>query len=86
MRYQLARLSFGNATSGAPIISGSRKLPSVVGMSGTRKNQTMMIPCSVNTRLYASSVRKVAVGEKSSSRISVAATPPMKKKAVTITT
>ena len=51
VRYQLARLSFGKATSGAPIISGSRKLPSVVGMSGTRKNQTMMIPCNVNTRL-----------------------------------
>ena len=43
VRYQLARLSFGKATSGAPIISGSRKLPSVVGMSGTRKNQTMTI-------------------------------------------
>ncbi len=45
------RLSFGKATSGAPIISGSRKLPKVAGISGTRKNHTMMIPCSVKARL-----------------------------------
>ena len=31
--YQLARLSFGNARSFAPIISGTRKLPSTEGMA-----------------------------------------------------
>ena len=42
--YQLSRLSFGNATSRAPIIKGIRKLPSVAGIEGTRKKNTMMMP------------------------------------------
>ena len=49
--YQLSRFNRGNATSLAPIISGSRKLPSVFGIDGTRKNHTMITPCSVNIRL-----------------------------------
>ena len=49
--YQDIRLRRGKATSCAPIIIGIRKLPSVVGIDGTRKNQTMTMPCSVNSRL-----------------------------------
>ena len=49
--YQLSRFSRGKATSRAPIISGSRKLPSVVGIDGTRKNHTMMTPWKVKARL-----------------------------------
>jgi len=45
---QLARLSRGKARSRAPIISGTRKLPSVVGIEGIRKKNTMMMPCMVN--------------------------------------
>ncbi len=41
--YQLARFSFGNARSLAPIMSGTRKLPSTVGIVGIRKKNTMMI-------------------------------------------
>ena len=47
-KYQLARLSRGNARSRAPIISGTMKLPSVFGIDGIRKNHTMMMPCMVN--------------------------------------
>ena len=36
-RYQLARFSRGKATSRAPIIRGSRKLPSVAGIDGNQK-------------------------------------------------
>ena len=50
-RYQLSRLSLGKARSRAPIISGTRKLPSMPGPTGTRKNHTMMMPCMVNSRL-----------------------------------
>ena len=60
-RYHDIRLSRGKATSVAPIIIGSRKLPNVVGIDGTRKNQTMTMPCSVNSRLYCSSVSEHAV-------------------------
>ena len=49
--YQLIRLSLGKATSRAPIISGIRKLPSVAGMDGTRKKNTMMIPWVENILL-----------------------------------
>ena len=51
MRYQLNRLSRGKATSRAPIINGSRKLPSVFGIDGTRKNQTITMPWKENSRL-----------------------------------
>ena len=49
--YQLARFSFGNARSFAPIISGMRKLPSTAGIDGIRKKNTIMTPCTVNSRL-----------------------------------
>ena len=51
VRYQLNRLSRGNATSGAPIINGKRKLPNVLGIDGTRKNHTMMMPWNENSLL-----------------------------------
>ena len=41
----------GNARSLAPSISGSRKLPSVAGIAGIRKKNTMMTPCIVNKLL-----------------------------------
>ena len=49
--YQLSRLSLGKARSLAPIISGTRKLPSTAGIAGIRKKNTMMTPCMVNSRL-----------------------------------
>ena len=52
--YQLSRLSFGNARSRAPIMSGIRKLPSTAGIDGIRKKKIMTTPCSVNSWLYAS--------------------------------
>ena len=61
-RYQDKRLRRGNATSCAPIIIGTRKLPRVAGMDGTKKNQTIMMPCSVNSRLYGSAVMNQPVG------------------------
>ena len=50
-RYQLARFSFGNATSRAPIIIGRRKFPSTVGIDGMRKNQTITTPWMVKSLL-----------------------------------
>ena len=41
----------GNARSLAPSMSGIRKFPSVAGIDGIRKKNTMMTPCMVNTRL-----------------------------------
>ena len=67
-RYQDSRLRRGNATSGAPIIIGSMKLPMVDGIDGTKKNHTMMMPCIVKRRLYSSEVRNSPVGLTSSSR------------------
>ena len=75
-------MSLGKATSLAPIISGSRKLPSVVGIDGTRKNHTITVPCSVKRRLYSSAVTKSPLGVNSSMRIATAAAPPRKKKKV----
>ncbi len=49
--YQLIRFSFGKATSRAPIIRGIRKFPSVAGIEGTRKKNTMMMPCMENSLL-----------------------------------
>jgi hypothetical protein len=81
-RYQLARLSLGNARSRAPIISGMTKFPIVVGTAGIRKNQTITTPWMVNRRLYVSGRTRSRAGVISSSRMSVAAAPPMKKKNV----
>ena len=54
----------------------------VAGIDGTRKNHTMMMPCSVNRRLYSSEVRNSPVGLISSSRTRPMAMPPMKKNTV----
>ena len=35
----------------APIMIGTRKLPSTAGIDGTRKKNTMMMPCIVNSLL-----------------------------------
>ena len=39
----------------------------VAGMDGTKKNHTIMMPCSVNSRLYSSEVMNQPVGLISSS-------------------
>ena len=49
--YQLSKLMRGNARSLAPIIIGTRKLPSVAGIDGIKKKKIMMIPCWVKTLL-----------------------------------
>ncbi len=49
--YHEARLTRGMARSFAPSASGRRKLPSVAGIDGTRKNQIMMIPWIEKKRL-----------------------------------
>ena len=79
--YQLARLIRGKARSWAPIIIGIKKLPSVVGIDGIKKNHTMTTPCMVNMRLYIEGCSKPA-GVARCSRIKVAANPPTKKKNV----
>ena len=71
----------GKARSWAPIIIGIKKLPSVVGIDGIRKNHTMTTPCMVNMRLYIEGCSKPA-GVARCSRIRVAAKPPTKKKNV----
>src|ERR1043166_7104507 len=70
-RYQLKRLRRGKARSRAPIIKGTMKLPSVLGIDGIRKNHTMMMPCMVNRRLYMSELTRSASGVASSIRIIV---------------
>ena len=50
-RYQLMRLIFGKATSFAPIMRGIRKLPRTAGATGTKKKNTMMMPCMENSLL-----------------------------------
>ena len=54
----------------------------VAGMDGTKKNHTIMMPCSVNSRLYWSEVMNQPVGLISSSLTRPMAMPPMKKKTV----
>ena len=70
--------------SRAPIISGTRKFPSVVGIDGMRNSQTITTPWMVNRRLYMSRRTRSASGVSSSRRISVAAAPPTKKNAVIV--
>ena len=60
--YQLARFSFGNARSFAPIIIGMKKFPITAGIDGIRKKNSITTPWAVNARLYASSVRIAPVG------------------------
>src|ERR1700743_3333542 len=84
VRYQLNRLSRGKATSGAPIISGNRKLPSVFGIDGTRENHTRTRQKNKNSLLWVSEVTSQPFGVNNSSRTSVIAMPPMKKKIVIV--
>ena len=49
--YQLSRLMRGKARSLAPIIIGTRKLPSTAGIEGIRKKKTMTTPCIVKSLL-----------------------------------
>jgi hypothetical protein len=48
------RLSRGNAMSGAPTISGIRKLPIAPSKRGIATKNTMIVPCIVTNALYAS--------------------------------
>ena len=81
-RYQLKRFKRGNARSRAPSIKGIRKLPSVTGTAGTRKNHTITTPCMVKSRLYASADPSSPSGTIRFRRTSAAAMPPMKKNTV----
>ena len=67
--------------SRAPIINGTRKLPSVVGIDGIRNSQTIDHAVDREQAVVNVSLRRTRslAGVSSSSRISVAATPPMKK-------
>ena len=49
--YQLSRLMRGKARSFAPIMIGTRKLPSTAGIDGIRKKNTITTPCMVNILL-----------------------------------
>jgi len=49
--YQLARFNRGNATSRAPSMSGSRKLPRIAGTPGMMNRKIMIAPCRVNSLL-----------------------------------
>jgi hypothetical protein len=49
--YQLNRFNLGNAKSRAPIIKGTRKLPSTAGIEGIRKKKIITNPCRVNSLL-----------------------------------
>ena len=61
---------------------GIRKFPSTAGMDGIRKKNTMTWPCMVKALLYMSAVSRSPAGVSSSSRISKAKNPPIKKNAV----
>ena len=80
--YQLSRLMRGNARSFAPIIIGTRKFPSVAGIDGIRKKNTIVTPCIVKNLLYVSASTRSPRGVSNSSRISIANTPPRKKNSV----
>ena len=81
--YHDSRLSQGKARSRAPIMSGTRKFPITAGIDGIRKKKIITTPCIVNSRLYASGECSTSpCGVISSSRITVAAAPPTKKKNV----
>jgi len=62
-------------------MGGIRKLPRVAGIEGTRKKNTMMIPCMVNSLLYVS-CPKTPWGTSKLMRIPTAKRPPRKKNAV----
>ncbi len=69
----------GNATSRAPIWSGTMKLKNATAMGIPTRN-TMVVPCMVNSWLYVSAVTKWFSGRDSCMRISRASMPPTRKK------
>jgi hypothetical protein len=77
--YQLAMLSLGNARSLVPIIIGMKKFPNTAGTAGIRKKNSIITPCAVNARLYASSVTMAPFGWTKLSRTMPAANPPATK-------
>ncbi len=78
-------LSRGNATSGAPICSGSRALAKPA-KSGVAKSSSMIEPCIVNIALNCSRFSTTCrPGAKSSRRMMSASSPPKAKKAIAVT-
>ena len=75
-RWKLNRLSRGNATSLAPSMIGSTKLPRDPGMLGMMTRNTMTAPCRVNMMLYVSGSMIVWPGAISSVRMIRAKMPP----------
>ena len=55
---------------------GIRKLPSVAGIDGTRKKNTIVTPCMVKSLLYRSAERKSPLGVNSSTRTPAAKIAP----------
>ena len=76
--WKLARFRRGSATSLAPNIKGSTKLPNAAGMPGMMNRKIMMAPCKVKLRLYSSAVMMVSPGVSSSVRTSMAKIPPIR--------
>ena len=74
----------GNAMSRAPIMSGTRKLPNPARIGTTTRN-TIVVPCIVMTSLYESPVRTSPFACASCVRISMAITPPARKKRPDVT-
>jgi hypothetical protein len=72
-------LSRGNDTSGAPIWSGTTKLANA-NTIGVAKNNSMIVPCMVNSWLYCSGERNCMPGRASSARMSRAMNPPTRKR------
>ena len=65
--------------SGAPIMSGTRKLPSPAS-TGTITKNTIPVPCIVTTSLYASPVTTCPSGVASCVRIKSARKPATARK------
>src|SRR5438067_5937644 len=71
--------SRGNATSRAPIISGTRKFPKPARI-GTITRKIIVVPCIVRTSLYVFFVSTLSFGVASCARINTASRPPTTKK------
>jgi hypothetical protein len=70
----------GNATSRAPIRSGTMKLKNIA-LSGMIARKIMVVPCIVKSALKACALTSVLFGTASCSRIRSASIPPSRKKA-----
>ena len=71
----------GNATSRAPICSGTRKLKNAAE-SGMTPRKIIVVPCMVNSWLYMRAVTKSLSGRANCVRMAKASTPPMRKKSI----